>query len=292
MPRARPRTCADRRRCRLLPRRARKLDQAAGTAAPLRHAAAFRLSLRLRPVSGTHAARLPVADRTDRPLQPALPDLLRRLRTAPARLSRPGHDRAHARCGGEMRGRTRRGAAFRRRADPASAVLRGTRRGAASPDPAPDAEHQRPAHRARARVRAPACRISKRLRGVPAVRLAARGRAGDAARREAARHPPARARRARRPRPFHDLGGDGDARRQRRRARRDHRFRQVAPVRARRDLPAGAGGGSHRRLRRGPAPADADRSAPAHPGAVPGLQRPRTWCRCRAIPTAWRWPMR
>ena len=112
-----------------------------------------RLPLRLRPVPGPRAAFLPGADRDQRALQPDLPGVLRRF-FAGARQAPAARDhRAHARRAGGERRRARPRADLRRRADAASAVLRRARRRARAADPARDDQHQRPAHRARARFR-------------------------------------------------------------------------------------------------------------------------------------------
>ena len=63
---------------------------------------------------------------------------------------------------------------------------------------------------------------------------------------------------------FDDAGGDGGARRERRRAGRDCGFRAEAAGGARSDVSTGAAGRARAGLRLRAAPADADRSAAAH----------------------------
>ena len=122
--------------------------------------------------------------------------------------------------------------------------------------------------------------------------LRARSRCIAAARRGPARRPPRGARAAERARHLDDAGRHAEEGPERRRDRRDHRLRARAALRARRDVPADPGGRPARGLRPGHRPADADRGAPQHPRADRRLQARGRACRCRAIPTAWRWPTR
>jgi hypothetical protein len=78
-------SASDRRRHRLLQPLPRSLHQAPRDARPLQHAHQIRLPLRLRPLPRPRAALLPVARRDQRRLQPQLPHLLRRERSAPHR---------------------------------------------------------------------------------------------------------------------------------------------------------------------------------------------------------------
>ena len=268
----RSRTRADRRRRGLLPDGTRAFHQAAGTSTAVQYRASLGVSLRLRSVSRAHAALLPDADRSHRPLQPALPDLLCRFGLAPARLPRHGDDRTHARCGRRERGRTRCRADFRRRADLASAVLRDPRCRAQAADPSPDGQHQRPAHCERTRVRGATRDLHARLRVVPAVRFAARRSAPGVAWRTATRHPLARAGTAQQARHLDHARRHGQERTQRPRTRRHHRLRAAAALRARRDLPADPARRPRREFQSSGQPADADRSAPPHPRTEPALQ--------------------
>ena len=102
------------------------------------------LSLRLRPVPRPRAAQLPRHHRGQRALQPYLPDLLCQLLAGEGRAAQPRADRGHARSPGRERGATRPPADLRRRADAAPADPRHHPRRAQPPDPARDAEHQRP----------------------------------------------------------------------------------------------------------------------------------------------------
>ena len=114
---------------------------------PLPDRDTLRLPVRLRSVSRPRAARLRVDRRADRPLQPGLPDLLRRERAHAARLSLAGGDRGDARRRLQRRGRARRRAALGRRADASPRVLPDRRGRSPASDPAPDGEHQRRSHR-------------------------------------------------------------------------------------------------------------------------------------------------
>ncbi len=183
VPGTRHRARADGRRRRVLPALPRGVHQAAGDARALQHAGALRLPLRLRAVQRSRAALLPVPRRDQRSLQPAVPDLLRGQRTAPAAaaIARPGP--RHDRCGRPQRGASGRRADLRRRADAAPAVLRHARLREARTDPPPDGEHQRDSDRAGRRVRRAPRRLHAGLRAVPAVRLVRTGRADGPPRR-------------------------------------------------------------------------------------------------------------
>ena len=174
--RARRRARAGGRRRRLLPALPRGLPQAAGDAGALQHPGALGLSLRLRPLHRPRAALLPDPHRDLRRLQPRLPDLLLGERPAPARIPLARRGGADARRGGGQRGRARRGADLGRRAGAAPGALRDSRRRAAAADPPPDAQHQRRAPRRGRGVRRAPGRLRAGVRGLPAVRLAARER--------------------------------------------------------------------------------------------------------------------
>ena len=119
----------------------------------LQYEDAIRLPVRLRPVSRSHAALLPHAGRDHRPLQPALPGVLRGVRTGA-----PVAQAARRTCSRMLdavvanEGDARRRADLRRRADAASGFLRDPRRGARPADPPPDGQHQRHPHRAAIRT--------------------------------------------------------------------------------------------------------------------------------------------
>ena len=183
-----------------------------------------------------------VADRDHRPLQPAMPNLLRQQRAGPPAVQDArAHPAAHRRRRAQ-RGRAGRRADLGRGADHPPAVLRGARLRQGRADPPPDGEHQRHPHRARRSLcRAPRP-LHAGLRGVPAVRLARRGAADPAARRRSARRAHARARAAERARDLHDAGGDAEEGPQRPRDRPHHRLRARTTRGARRDVPADPGG--------------------------------------------------
>ena len=187
--RARHRARARQRRRRVLPRVPRALRQGARSAAPVQHAHAVRLSLRLRAVSRSHAALVPVDCRDQRGVQSRVPDLLRRLGPAAHHASQPRRRAPDARRDRRQRGRARRRPDLRRRAHAASGAVRDPGRGLRAPDSPRDAQHQRDPDRARAGVRGRARATLSAPRDLPPVRLARSGAVACAARRRPARGP-------------------------------------------------------------------------------------------------------
>ena len=295
LPRARPRARADRRRRRLLPALPRGLPQAAGDAAALQHAGEMGLPVRLRPVHRSRAALVPLAGRDLRLLQPALSDLLRGERPrSPARSA--ALDQIE---------RMLDAVVAQRRASPTSCRSRAASRRCIPTSSASSTWRKaRPIRHLMVNTNgiriAESEAFAERLAGyMPDFEvylqfdsferdalIALRGADLRAVR-------AAGARAAEPPRHLDHAGGDAEERAERPRDRPDHRLRAAAAVRARRHVPAGAGTpGALDGFDPATRPADADRSAPAHPRADAACSARRTSSRCRAIPTRWRWPTR
>ena len=202
-----------------LPRAVDGADQAP-RARPARQLQARARGVRRRPARDADPAHLHPARGPPRPLQPQVPDLLRRVLAGP-RVGRAagagaGLDR-HPAVPGEPA--HRRADAVRRRADAVPVAGRAARRGGRAPDRARAHQHQRAAGRPGRRPARPPHPASRAGRGLPAVRRRV-GRGVDVPPRR--RHPPlqgARHRAALGQRHLHDAHHDGGARRQRRRDR-------------------------------------------------------------------------
>ena len=157
---------------------------------PLRvqHAGEVGLPLRLRPVHRPRAALVPVARRDQRPLQPALSDLLRRA-ADPIGCPRARSPRSSACSTPSSATKGEPDVVQISGGEPTihPAVLRRARRRAPASDPPPDGQHQRRADRAGRGLRRAPGGVHARLRGLPAVRLLRARRADGAARRRSAR---------------------------------------------------------------------------------------------------------
>ncbi len=203
-----------------------------------------------------------------------------------------GADRVHARLRRAERRTPGHRADLRRRADDPSRVLRRARPRPGAADQASDGQHQRRADRAGPGIRPAARRVHAGLRGLPPVRLARRGAPAGVARRRPGRGPQPGARAPQRARDLDHAGRHAQEGAQRRPGRRDHRLRAGAALRARGDVPAGAGRRTDRGVRPGARPPDAGRGPRTNPRAVVRTSSPATSCRSPAIPIAWPWRMR
>ena len=119
----------------------------------VQHADALGLPVRLRTVRGSSAALVPFPHRNHRPLQSAVPRLLRAERSVERQQFRTlEHVQGLIDAVVRNEGRAGRRANLGRRAHAASGLLRDPRPARRRPHPAPDGEHQRHPHRHRTRT--------------------------------------------------------------------------------------------------------------------------------------------